>query len=45
MKCVICEGIGVLIRDQLEVCDNCGGSGEIITEDMVNGNDCKGNCS
>jgi DnaJ-class molecular chaperone len=46
MKCVVCKGVGILDKEQTEICPNCEGAGEIITEEMVNGNDCRtGSCT
>lgn len=47
MQCIICKGKKVIvINEQSEICENCGGSGEIITQAEAFGNDCpNGSCS
>lgn len=39
MKCVTRKGVGILDKDQTEICPNCEGSGEIVTEEQVYGSD------
>ena len=45
MKCPLCND-GMIEREgQVEACENCGGSGEIVTQEEVYGNDCpNGSC-